>query len=107
MLYYILTYKTLKTRLRGKRMSKINRIGETNIANNGQTMTIIEYRGFHDIDVQFEDGTVVKNTAYDKYKKVQIKNHNYIINETNISKILFNKYSTWFSKSNRYIKTYN
>ena len=31
-----------------------NKNGETRMANNGQKMTIVEYRGSEDIDVQFE-----------------------------------------------------
>ena len=56
-----------------------NRIGETNITNNGQTMTIIGYRKYTDIDVQFEDGTIVKNKSYSCFKKGEIKNPNYVI----------------------------
>ena len=43
---------------------KTDRLGKTNIANNGQIMTIIKYRGCYDIDIQFEDGTIVKNKGY-------------------------------------------
>ena len=43
---------------------------------NGQIMTIIAYRNAVDLDVQFEDGTIVKNKQYDKFKKGQIKNLN-------------------------------
>ena len=31
--------------------------------------TIIRYNGVHDIDVRFEDGTVVKHKSYSKFKK--------------------------------------
>ena len=58
-------------------MKKIDRTGETNIATNRQTMTIIEYRNNNDIDIQFEDGTVVKNKSYNNFKKGKIKNPNY------------------------------
>ena len=56
---------------------KTYRVGESNIANNGQTMTIIEYRNSNDIDIQFEDGTIVKNKGYKDFKKRMIKNPNY------------------------------
>lgn len=56
---------------------KIDRLGETNITKNGQAMTIIEYRKYNDIDIQFEDGTIVKNKGYKDLKKRMIKNPNY------------------------------
>lgn len=55
-----------------------NRVLETNIANNGQVMTIIEYRNCNDIDIEFEDGTIVKNRTYRRFKEGKIKNPNYI-----------------------------
>lgn len=55
-----------------------NRVLETNIANNGQVMTIIEYRRNDDIDIQFEDVTIVKNRTYRRFKEGKIKNPNYI-----------------------------
>lgn len=58
----------------------INRVGETNIAKNGQQMTIIAYRGHKDIDIQFDDGTVVTNKRYQHFKQGDIKNPN-ITNE--------------------------
>ena len=45
------------------------RIGEENIANNGLSMKIIHWRTRLDIDIQFEDGTVVKNKTYYNFKK--------------------------------------
>lgn len=64
-----------------------NRVLETNIANNGQVMTIIEYRRNDDIDIQFEDGTIIKNRSYDNFKKGKIKfpNIKNRIEETNIA----------------------
>ena len=53
-----------------------NRVLETNIANNGQVMTIVKYRGCNDIDVQFEDGTIIKNKNYKYFKRGDIKNSN-------------------------------
>ena len=64
-------------------MKNKNRTGETNIANNGQTMTIIEYKKYDDIDIQFEDGTIVKYKSYDKFKRGNIKNPNTKIGESN------------------------
>ena len=51
-------------------------VGETNKATNGQVMTIIEYRSSTDIDVQFEDGTVIRHKTYDSFKLGNIKNPN-------------------------------
>ncbi len=48
------------------------RIGETNTATNGQKMTIITYRNSGDIDVQFEDGNIVKNKTYAHFKDGKI-----------------------------------
>lgn len=54
-----------------------NRIGEEMTATNGQKMKIIDYRSAIDIDVQFEDGTVVKNKQYASFKKGSILNPNF------------------------------
>ena len=53
-----------------------DRTGETAVATNGQAMTIIAYRGVHDIDVRFEDGYVAYNKSYDTFKRGGIKNPN-------------------------------
>ena len=53
-----------------------NRIGKISIASNGQKMTIIEYRGCNDIDVQFEDGTVVEHREYKAFLSGTISNPN-------------------------------
>ena len=45
------------------------RLGETQMMNCGMEATIIRYNGVHDIDVRFEDGTVVEHKAYSKFKK--------------------------------------
>ena len=47
---------------------KNNRLGEESIAKNGMKIKIIAYRKAEDIDVQFSDGTVVKNTRYFAFK---------------------------------------
>ena len=43
------------------------RIGETRIAKNGLRMTLIEYRNSADVDVQFEDGVIVKHRLYSSF----------------------------------------
>jgi len=52
---------------------RIGRIDEKNIANNGLVMTIIAYRDKDDIDLQFEDGTIVYNKNYFDFRKGQIE----------------------------------
>jgi hypothetical protein len=49
-------------------------IGDTIIASNGQSMTLIGYRNCRDIDVQFEDGTIVEHTKLNCFKKGLIRN---------------------------------
>ena len=58
------------------RKTVVGRVGEVKIANNGQKMTIIAYRFAGDIDVQFEDGTVVTNKQYQNFKKGEVRNSN-------------------------------
>ena len=55
-----------------------NKNGETRIANNGQKMTIVAYRGSEDIDVKFEDGTVVTGKAYSSFVRGCIRNPNVV-----------------------------
>ena len=59
----------------------INRVGETNTSFNGEKMTIVAYRGNTDIDILFEDGTIVTNKCYIHFKKGTIKNPNYTKNK--------------------------
>ena len=56
-----------------------SKIGFTGMSNNGQKMTVVGYRSYHDIDVEFEDGTVVKNKSFCSFKNGTIKNPNKII----------------------------
>lgn len=46
----------------------INRLGEKGINKNGKRMTIVRFGGATDIDVQFEDGTIIKNRTYFQFK---------------------------------------
>ena len=58
-------------------MSKlIDRTGETNIATNGQLMTIIAYHNWNNVDIQFDDTTIVKHKNYSCFKKGTILNPN-------------------------------
>ncbi len=45
------------------------RIGETRVMKCGEKCTIIAYRGNRDIDVQFDDGTVIKNKSYQRFNQ--------------------------------------
>ena len=49
-----------------------NRLGETRKMSCGMEATIIRYEGATDIDVRFEDGTVVKHGVYGNFKKSEI-----------------------------------
>ena len=53
-----------------------DRVGEKQVAKNGITMTIIEYRANNDIDIQFEDGTIVTNKTYQNFKNGRIGHPN-------------------------------
>lgn len=53
-----------------------DRIGETMLNNQNLEMTIIAYRSSADLDVQFEDGTVVKNRTYQTFQNGSIKDPN-------------------------------
>lgn len=57
--------------------TKTHRKGESAIATNGQKMTIIKYRRSNDIDIQFEDGTIVRNRAYCSFLSGKIENPNH------------------------------
>jgi DNA-directed RNA polymerase subunit RPC12/RpoP len=64
-----------------------DRTGEININNRqGLLMTIIVYRNSKDIDVQFEDGTIVEHKDYRNFKNGGIRNPNYRIGESIINK---------------------
>jgi len=56
--------------------TKIDRVGETRMMKCGMKATIIRYGGATDIDVRFEDETVVKNRWYRNFKKGEIANPN-------------------------------
>lgn len=53
---------------------KIDRTGEVGVSRYGEKMTIVRYGGKADIDVQFQDGTVVEHKRYDHFKEGKIKN---------------------------------
>lgn len=49
-----------------------DRVGEVRRANNGMLMKILAYRSVKDIDVQFEDGVIVRNKRYSAFDKGNI-----------------------------------
>ena len=49
-------------------------VGEFGYNNNGERMTIIRYGTEKDIDIQFDDGTIVQHKQYSAFKKGEIKN---------------------------------
>ena len=54
-----------------------NCLGKTRMMNCGMKATIIRYNGVCDIDVHFEDGTVVECKTYNAFKKGNINNPNF------------------------------
>lgn len=68
-----------------------NRIGEQRMASNGQIMTIINYKNCDDIDVQFEDNTVVKHKIYQQFISGGIKNPN----KPNLNHNKIKAYNKW------------
>ena len=56
--------------------AKIDRLGETKMMNCGMKATIVRYGRYEDIDVHFEDGSMVEHKAYSAFKKGEIANPN-------------------------------
>lgn len=59
-----------------RQQQRQQRIGETRIMNCGMAAKIVKYAAHVDIDVQFEDGIVVRHKTYDSFKKGNIANPN-------------------------------
>ena len=57
------------------------KIGEESISTKGQKMTIIEYRNTEDLDIQFEDGTIVRHKYYKCFLRGTVTNPNYNISQ--------------------------
>jgi hypothetical protein len=74
------TYEDFKSGLISRPKRKLTkrdqRLGETGISSQGQQMKIIEYRNSNDLDVEFDDGTIVQHRAYTSFKKGSIENPN-------------------------------
>lgn len=52
---------------------RTERIGETRLMSNGMNATIINYHGANNIDVEFEDGAILKKRRYEFFCKGQLK----------------------------------
>lgn len=74
-------------------------IGEESISKRGQKMKIIGYREYKDIDVQFSDGTIVKNCCMDNFRKGLIKNPNFpsVYGQGYMSQGNYNKFDRAYS----------
>lgn len=49
------------------------RIGKSKVMNNGMHSTIIGYRNIFDIDIQYEDGVIIKGICYSSWVKGEVK----------------------------------
>lgn len=56
---------------------KASRLGEARMMNCGMKATIIRYGKYTDIDVRFEDGTIIEHRQYIQFKKGGIANPNF------------------------------
>jgi len=56
---------------------KTNIVGMSRLMNCGMSATVIAYRNANDLDVQFEDGTVVEHKSKGSFQTGSIKNPNY------------------------------
>ena len=69
------TYAHFKNGLiRNPNYNPKSKLGEERIMHNGQKATIINYNGCYDVDIEFEDGTKVKNKEYSAFKKGYVRN---------------------------------
>ena len=53
------------------------RVGQTVQNKDGELMTLIVYRGFNDIDIQFEDGIIVEHRSYNSFKDGKVDKPTY------------------------------
>lgn len=63
-------------------------LNETNIAKNGQKMTIIRYISTTNMDIQFEDGTIVFCNKYESFEKGYVRNPNKPAKRSKVNKEL-------------------
>lgn len=77
-------------------MRKIDRTGEKKLNNQGCLMKIVKYNSNRDIDIEFENGYIIKNKEYKKFKNGNIRNPFYP-----------NVYNVGFSGEGKYRQTIN
>lgn len=83
----------------GKNASSIKSIvGERRLMNNGQYATCIAYRGSRDLDVEFEDGTIVEHKQKVRFVEGTIANPNWKINSLP-QRIIFESIKKYFSNA--------
>lgn len=70
-------YEAYKKGILGCSPKKIDRLGEEHVMKNGQRAKIVGYRNTMDIDIAFEDGTVVQHKMYAAFLAGRIKNPNF------------------------------
>ena len=70
------TYRAFKKEGIANPKNKASRLGETSMMNCGMNATIIRYNNTRDIDVCFEDGTIIEHGVYGNFKKGAIANPN-------------------------------
>ncbi len=72
------TVKAPKTKSDGlvRQDRRVSRTGEEGVSNRGQKMTVIACRGNKDLDVMFEDGTVVEHRTWADFRNGSIRNPN-------------------------------
>lgn len=75
---YNMSYHNFKKGAIGYPQEEVNHVGEVRTANNGMEMRIIEYVNYRNITVEFADGTIRKNCAYESFLKGSIANPNVV-----------------------------
>ena len=53
-------------------MAKETVVGKTIMQNCGMNATVIAYRSYYDLDVQFEDGTICNHIRFDNFKNGKV-----------------------------------
>lgn len=71
-LYYFLNGHVSKRNKIVKNLDKESRIGLKNRNNSGELMTIVGYRGANDIDIEFEDGTILTERQFSSFKSGEV-----------------------------------
>lgn len=55
---------------------RLEREGAVNYATNGQRMQVINYRTYHDLDVRFDDGTIIPHKTWQDFRDGRVRNPN-------------------------------